>query len=180
MAGAAAACGAEDDDLPTGDGADDAGPQRRPRDAGPFALDGSGRPDPVGREAGCNDDDGIEPSCDGVTFPTVEACARSVCDRYAGELKSRVARAAIACMASEAECATCGRRALAEACPDPSAAETCRRADEFCVDAGKPDAAGAPSDCAARIAGLRYGGRLTWLACVTSGCASEGVGSCVR
>lgn len=166
MAGLAA-CSSEAEPREARDAATDAG-----LDAGPPVEAGTDD----GGDAGCADDDGFIPSCEGINGLAERQCDRATCDRYVKRMKTRLARIAIQCMnrhiTAGDSCRPCSAEALASSCTDSNAPAACESLVKTCP-------ARKVEDCVPLISGLSFGGRLNFVTCATDDNCLHDLPSCL-
>ena len=165
VAGVVAACSSDPKTTPLVDAG-------APDEAGP--PDGGG-----GDEAAapaCQDDDGFLPVCDAINGLAERQCDRATCDRYLRRMKTRVARRAIACMGQHItagdSCRPCAADALKTSCVDPIATNACESLKRTCP-------ARTVEECIPFLAGLSFGGRLTFVKCATEDNCLHDMPSCL-
>jgi hypothetical protein len=126
------------------------------------------------REGGvCEDDDGLPlPPCE--SLDAASGCGAGYCTTWPVTLKSRLARMAITCTTlptTEGAKCPCAAEALAQACPDPTAAATCADLRSLCADAGLGTETAEPGWqdlCVSLIAGRTSAGRRDFLQCTST------------
>jgi hypothetical protein len=160
------ACSSTADPIETADaGVDASGPTE------------AGAPDDGG-DAGCQDDDGFLPSCDGINGRADVACDRATCERYVKRMKTRLARRAIQCMTrhiaagGNESCRPCSAEALATSCTDSNAPGACGSLVTTCPTRRA-------EECIPLISGLTFGGRINFVSCVTADNCLHDMPSCL-
>jgi hypothetical protein len=122
----------------------------------------------------CLDDTGLAPTCEGA----VADCA-TICQHFIPTYKNGVGRAIAdcivalpSCVGADAAIASCVDKALAAACPDPTAEGYCNPLFLACgdPDAGDGGTASLPlADCIDLAKGLNAQGRTDFSACINNG-----------